>query len=124
MVVLEVGIGGRLDATNIIPEPVVTGVTSLGFDHMEMLGDTLPVSHSTELLGDTDQLPKPVDTCLQKIAREKAGIFKRGRPALTVWQPEDAMEALQVGWPGLDDPRTACLPHPPIPPALLHLYST
>ncbi|KAJ9523847.1 hypothetical protein QJQ45_020044, partial [Haematococcus lacustris] len=72
VVVLEVGIGGRLDATNIIPHPLVCGVTSLGFDHMEMLGDTLP-----------------------KIAREKAGIFKPGRPAFTVWQPPDALEALQ-----------------------------
>lgn len=43
MVVLEVGVGGRLDATNIVPQPVVCGITSLGFDHMEMLGDTLPV---------------------------------------------------------------------------------
>ncbi|KAL6756912.1 putative folylpolyglutamate synthetase [Haematococcus lacustris] len=73
VVVLEVGIGGRLDATNVIPHPLVCGVTSLGFDHMEMLGDTLP-----------------------KIAREKAGIFKPGRPAFTVGQPPDALEALQV----------------------------
>jgi folylpolyglutamate synthase/dihydropteroate synthase len=72
-VILEVGIGGRLDATNIIHKPVVTAVTSLGFDHMELLGDTLP-----------------------KIAREKAGILRRGVPAFSVPQPEDAMEALQV----------------------------
>jgi folylpolyglutamate synthase len=45
VVVLEVGIGGRLDATNIIPQPACTGITNLGFDHMEMLGDTLPVSN-------------------------------------------------------------------------------
>lgn len=44
VVVLEVGVGGRLDATNIIPAPVVCGITSLGMDHMEILGDTLPVS--------------------------------------------------------------------------------
>lgn len=43
VVVLEVGIGGRLDATNCVREPVVCGVTSLGFDHMELLGNTLPV---------------------------------------------------------------------------------
>ena len=41
--VVEVGIGGRLDATNVVPPPVACGITSLGFDHMEMLGDTLPV---------------------------------------------------------------------------------
>ncbi len=43
MVVLEVGIGGRLDATNIVPRPVVCGITALGMDHMDMLGDTLAV---------------------------------------------------------------------------------
>ncbi|KIZ04965.1 folylpolyglutamate synthase [Monoraphidium neglectum] len=72
VVVLEVGIGGRLDATNVIPHPAVCGVTSLGFDHMELLGDTLP-----------------------KIAREKGGILKRGSPAWSVAQPDDAMEALR-----------------------------
>jgi folylpolyglutamate synthase len=72
-VILEVGIGGRLDATNVIAHPVVTGVTSLGFDHMELLGDTLA-----------------------KIAGEKAGIFKPDSPALTVAQPAEAMEVLEV----------------------------
>lgn len=56
--VLEVGLGGRLDATNVIT-PLAAGVTSIGLDHMQYLGDT------TEL-----------------IAREKAGIFKAGRPAV------------------------------------------
>ena len=41
--ILEVGLGGRLDATNIVPHPVVCGVSSLGFDHMELLGYTLRV---------------------------------------------------------------------------------
>ncbi|KAF5843259.1 folylpolyglutamate synthetase, partial [Dunaliella salina] len=72
VVVLEVGIGGRLDATNIIPAPVVCGITALGMDHMDMLGDTLP-----------------------KIAGEKAGILKPGVPGLTVQQPEDAMEVIR-----------------------------
>ena len=44
--ILEVGLGGRLDATNIVPQPVVCGVSSLGFDHMELLGHTLTVSIS------------------------------------------------------------------------------
>jgi folylpolyglutamate synthase len=69
--VLEVGLGGRLDATNCIREPVVCGVSALGFDHMNVLGYTLP-----------------------EISREKAGIFKNGVPALTVPQREDAMETL------------------------------
>lgn len=55
VVVTEVGIGGRLDPTNCIPPPVCCAVTALGFDHMELLGDTI-----------------------QQIASEKAGIFKQG----------------------------------------------
>ena len=71
--ILEVGIGGRLDATNCISAPAVCGISSLGFDHMELLGHTLP-----------------------EIAREKAGIFKPGVPAFTVPQPSDALAALHV----------------------------
>ena len=58
--VLEVGLGGRLDATNVIPSPLVTAITNIGLDH-------------TELLGDTHAL----------IAREKAGIVKPGVPCVT-----------------------------------------
>lgn len=73
VVILEVGLGGRLDATNCIRGPVVCGVTALGFDHMEVLGNTLP-----------------------QIAREKAGIFKPGCPAYTIpTQRQDAMEMLE-----------------------------
>jgi folylpolyglutamate synthase len=66
-VVLEVGIGGRLDATNVIDRPAAVGIASLGFDHMELLGDTLPL-----------------------IAAEKAGVIKAGAPVFTVEQPQDA----------------------------------
>ncbi|KAF3493142.1 hypothetical protein DY000_02056306 [Brassica cretica] len=68
VVILEVGLGGRYDATNVIQKPVVCGVTSLGYDHMEILGHTLA-----------------------EIAAEKAGIFKSGVPAFTVPQPDEAM---------------------------------
>jgi folylpolyglutamate synthase/dihydropteroate synthase len=51
--IVEVGVGGRTDATNVIQNPVACGVTSLGYDHMEVLGNTL-----------------------SEIAFEKAGIFK------------------------------------------------
>jgi folylpolyglutamate synthase len=71
--ILEVGIGGRLDATNACPPPVAAGVASLGFDHMDLLGDTLPA-----------------------IATQKAGIFKPGSRAFTVPQRPDAMETLVV----------------------------
>jgi dihydrofolate synthase/folylpolyglutamate synthase len=56
--VIEVGLGGRLDATNIV-EPEVSVVTSIGIDHSDMLGDTL-----------------------EAIAGEKAGIIKAGRPVV------------------------------------------
>jgi dihydrofolate synthase / folylpolyglutamate synthase len=56
--VIEAGLGGRLDSTNVLT-PLVAGVTSIGLDHTEYLGTTL-----------------------EEIAAEKAGIFKRGRPAV------------------------------------------
>lgn len=55
LVVLEVGLGGRLDSTNIIPAPLVSVITPVDFDHMDILGDTL-----------------------EAIAGEKAGILKEG----------------------------------------------
>ncbi|KAL3652182.1 Folylpolyglutamate synthase [Castilleja foliolosa] len=70
--ILEVGLGGKYDATNVAEKPIVCGITSLGYDHMEILGNTLG-----------------------EIAGEKAGIFKSGVPAFTVPQPDEAMNVLQ-----------------------------
>ncbi|KAL0949394.1 hypothetical protein HGRIS_009458 [Hohenbuehelia grisea] len=70
--ILEVGIGGTYDCTNIVPKPVVTGVTALGIDHTAVLGKTL-----------------------REIAWQKGGIYKEGVPALTVEQPEEGMEMLR-----------------------------
>lgn len=72
VIVLEVGLGGRLDATNVVPSPVVTAVTTLDLDHVAVLGGTLA-----------------------EIAREKAGIFKKGVPAFTVPQEASAMAVLR-----------------------------
>ncbi|HLE56961.1 MAG TPA: folylpolyglutamate synthase/dihydrofolate synthase family protein [Rhodothermia bacterium] len=68
--VIETGLGGRLDSTNVIT-PLVAGVTSIGMDHVEYLGDSLA-----------------------SIAAEKAGIFKRGVPAVFGPVREAAREAL------------------------------
>ncbi|KAF3433632.1 hypothetical protein FNV43_RR24735 [Rhamnella rubrinervis] len=70
--ILEVGLGGKFDATNVVQAPVVCGISSLGYDHMEILGNTLG-----------------------EIAGEKAGIFKHGIPAFTVPQPDEAMRVLE-----------------------------
>ena len=70
VVVLEAGLGGRLDSTNEIPCPVLSVVTGIDYDHMAILGDTLP-----------------------KIAAEKAGIIK---PGTTVLFGEGAPEAEAV----------------------------
>lgn len=67
--VIETGLGGRLDATNVI-QPLVAGVTGIALDHTEYLGTTL-----------------------EAIAPEKAGIFKRGVPAI-VGEPDRAIRAL------------------------------
>ena len=70
LAVLEVGLGGRLDATNIC-EPLVTAITPIGFDHQQYLGDTL-----------------------SSIAGEKAGIIKSGVPLVIAPQPGEAMRAI------------------------------
>lgn len=69
--VVEVGLGGRLDATNVV-EPAVTVITSIGHDHMEQLGDTLA-----------------------KIAAEKAGIVKPDRPLVLGRLPAEAETAIR-----------------------------
>ena len=65
--VVEVGLGGRLDATNVV-DPAVCAITSISLDHTRTLGDTVPL-----------------------IAREKAGIIKPGVPVVVAPQTEDAM---------------------------------
>jgi dihydrofolate synthase/folylpolyglutamate synthase len=70
-VVLEVGLGGRFDATNVVT-PVACAISRIGLDHVELLGDTLAA-----------------------IAREKAGILKRGVPVAVAYaQPAEAMATL------------------------------
>lgn len=69
--VIEVGLGGRLDSTNIIT-PEVTGISSISLDHMQILGSTV-----------------------EAIAAEKAGIFKAGVPAVSAMQPESVLEVLR-----------------------------
>ena len=64
--VIEVGLGGRLDATNVLPDPAATGIAALGIDHQSFLGDTAVA-----------------------IAREKAGIAKPGRPLVTLAYPPE-----------------------------------
>ena len=65
VVVLEVGLGGRFDSTNVIDTPLVAVITSISYDHMNILGDTLP-----------------------KIAFEKAGIIKNGGDVV-LYSPQD-----------------------------------
>lgn len=69
---LEVGLGGRLDATNVIA-PEICVITPISKDHEQFLGDTIA-----------------------KIAAEKAGIIKRGVPVVVGPQPEDAMEVIEA----------------------------
>lgn len=63
--VIEVGLGGRLDATNVIPSSLVAGIARLGIDHQAFLGDTI-----------------------ERIAAEKAGIARRSVPLVTLDPPE------------------------------------
>lgn len=69
--ILEVGLGGRLDATNIIDRPAVCGIASIGLDHQQHLGSTLA-----------------------QIAAEKGAIAKRGVPLVSLSQPPEAEAAI------------------------------
>ncbi|NYZ13400.1 bifunctional folylpolyglutamate synthase/dihydrofolate synthase [Azospirillum sp. RWY-5-1] len=71
VLLLEVGLGGRLDATNVIDRPAVTAITRISYDHRQFLGDTL-----------------------EAIAGEKAGILKPGVPAVFAPQPDSVVTRL------------------------------
>jgi dihydrofolate synthase / folylpolyglutamate synthase len=70
--VIEVGLGGRLDATNILTAPQSTTITSLSYDHMHLLGNTI-----------------------EEIAFEKAGIIKPNTPVISAPQPEAALAVIR-----------------------------
>jgi dihydrofolate synthase/folylpolyglutamate synthase len=72
LLLLETGLGGLLDATNIIEHPKLTAITPIDYDHQAFLGNEL-----------------------KSIAREKAGIFKPGTPAISARQQEEARAALE-----------------------------
>ena len=70
---LEVGLGGRLDATNVVARPALTIITPVSLDHQQYLGDTLP-----------------------EIAGEKAGIIKRGVPVIVGPQAPDGLAVIEA----------------------------
>ena len=81
IVLLETGLGGRLDATNVVHHPAVTAITPISLDHQAFLGDTIAA-----------------------IAGEKAGILKPGAPAVVAPQPPEAAavfdaRAAEIGAP-------------------------
>lgn len=72
LLLLEVGLGGRLDATNVIEDPALTIITPISMDHAEKLGPTLA-----------------------KIAVEKAGILKRGTVGVVAQQPDEVLSVIE-----------------------------
>src|SRR6202012_2146387 len=68
ILLLEVGLGGRLDATNVVERPLASAITRVSLDHRDFLGDTITA-----------------------IASEKAGILKSGVPAAVASQARDAL---------------------------------
>ncbi|MFL9501277.1 bifunctional folylpolyglutamate synthase/dihydrofolate synthase [Rhodopseudomonas palustris] len=82
---LEVGLGGRLDATNVIEQPLACVLTPIGIDHTEFLGPTIA-----------------------DIAAEKAGILRRGAPVIVAEQRDEAMEVIECEAKRLRAPLFAC----------------
>ena len=87
MCVLEVGLGGRGDATNVIARPAACAITSISLDHREMLGDTLAL-----------------------IAAEKAGIMKPGVPVAIGAQPAEVLDVLLASAERVRSARAAARP--------------
>ena len=81
VLLLEVGLGGRLDTTNVVEAPLVTAITPVSMDHMQYLGDTLA-----------------------KIAFEKAGIIKPSVPVVIGPQRQEALSVIQARAAELDAP--------------------
>jgi dihydrofolate synthase/folylpolyglutamate synthase len=81
VLLLEVGLGGRLDATNVTDRPLATVITHIAIDHTDFLGDSL-----------------------EKIATEKAGILKRQTPAIIAAQARDALAVIERQAARLDAP--------------------
>ncbi len=73
LLVLEVGLGGRFDATNVVDRPAATAITSISRDHMDFFGDEI-----------------------SRIAWEKAGIIKPGVPCATGFQPDAARQVIEA----------------------------
>jgi dihydrofolate synthase/folylpolyglutamate synthase len=73
LLLLETGLGGRLDATNVVPDPLLTVLTPISIDHVQFLGGSL-----------------------REIAREKAGILKAGRPAVVGRQAPEALAVIEA----------------------------
>ena len=88
LVIWETGLGGRLDATNIVT-PMVSVITNIGFDHQQWLGDTLA-----------------------KIAAEKAGIIKPGVPVITATEALEALAVIEAKAHELAAPLTIARPFP------------
>lgn len=86
--IMEVGIGGLLDTTNVVNRPIVCGITSLDYDHVTILGNSI-----------------------ESIAKHKAGIIKRKVPVFTVpHQPEEALIVIKAQADFLDSPLVICPP--------------
>lgn len=73
LLLLETGLGGRLDATNVIPSPLISIITGISLEHTEILGERI-----------------------EDIAREKAGIIKRGRPVISGVRDKEAQEVIRA----------------------------
>jgi dihydrofolate synthase / folylpolyglutamate synthase len=88
VVLLEVGLGGRLDATNVIDKPLACAITPVSMDHLEFLGDTI-----------------------EKIAAEKAAILKRGVPAVIAPQAEAPLNVIERAAAQVRAPLRVCGQH-------------
>ncbi len=98
--IIEVGLGGRLDSTNVI-NPILSAITSIGFDHMDILGNTIEAIASEKagiikpntpyLIGN---MPEEASETIHKVARANQGIFKSNIPTPANWSQSASLKGI------------------------------
>ncbi len=98
--IIEVGLGGRLDSTNVI-SPIISAITSIGFDHMDILGDTIEaiasekagiIKHNTPYL--IGEMPKDASETIHKIAKANGGIFIPNSKSPKTWTSSVSLKGI------------------------------
>ncbi|MBQ6819365.1 MAG: bifunctional folylpolyglutamate synthase/dihydrofolate synthase [Clostridia bacterium] len=106
VVVLETGLGGRLDATNVVTHPLVTAITSVGLDHTDLLGDTLEqiaaekcgiIKQNVPVVLSPDQPPQVIAVAMERAAKQQSQVILPNPSAVAVKEIKPAATRFAYG---------------------------